>query len=376
MKVIRREMLSLPFALLLLHRGDFIGGASRDTLAGMSRVTSQAAFVVALAASSASCSASSPQDGGLPDAVVLRVDRVVVAPMRPRTQDPWDGPAPEDQGQAICSLVTAGVELASPVVGKSAERLCGLFQPPQRENAPTNPDLQVRLIAGGVVRFDSPVKPDVAEDLFGSEFVVPLAAVPPDGLEFQVLDIDRVQASETIGAPRLSSAQIVDTLRSPTQLIDLASDAVLHLEVVVHAYSPTKLVLTSADAAAGPLAIGSRKLAAGEIVTLHADGAYKVGSWYNAPVDPVGYPGGSARSYNFDNEPFKSAPHACGIALVGDGGIVQGALIKPDGTFQVQHSGVLRVGLNDSDPSNNRGWITFQGVARAPTVVEWEQRRQ
>ena len=31
-------------------------------------------------------------------------------------------------------------------------------------------------------------------------------------------------------------------------------------------------------------------------------------------------------------------------------------------------------GINDTEPVNNEGWITFEGFARAPTVEEWGRR--
>ena len=318
------------------------------------------------------CGAANSADGRqVPDAVVLRIDRVAVAANRPNGAGSWDGPAPEGREGATCSLLAWGATLASPVAGQGMNLLCGLAAPEQVERNPQNPDLRVRLAAGTSVRFDSPTAEDATDHVFGYEYVVPLEGVPKDGIQLQVLDADSGQDQETIGVLRLTQQKLVAALQSPTGLIEAAEGGVLRLEIVVTPYVPATLALRNMPATASPTPIGDRKLAAGEFVTLHAEGGYTVGSWYDKQVGPSGYPGERARSYNFTLEPFHSAPLACGIALVGDGQTVEGALVAPDGSFQVLHAGALRVGLNDSDPGNNQGSLSFHGAARAPTAAEW-----
>jgi hypothetical protein len=75
--------------------------------------------------------------------------------------------------------------------------------------------------------------------------------------------------------------------------------------------------------------------------------------------------------YNFEQQPFTTAPHACGVAFVGSQGRVDGAVIGNAGRFVVTAAGPLRVGINDRDPGNNRGWVAFEGETRAPTPGEW-----
>jgi hypothetical protein len=264
-----------------------------------------------------------------------------------------------------------GADLLSPVAGKGASLLCGLSVPKQNERDASNPDLRLRLSAGNSIHFDSPTETNVIEHVFGYEFVVPLDAIPADGLLLEVRDADIGQDDETIGGMRLGRSDLLAILESPTHLRDLSTEGVPQLELVVTAYQSVKLSAPRISANQGPVLIGGRRLAAGEIVTLQAEGQYTVGAWYDKQVQPSGYPGGSARSYNFEQEPFRSAPHACGIALAGENGAVQGALVAPSVTFESAYAGPLRVGINDSDPSNNKGWISFIGITRAPTSVEW-----
>jgi hypothetical protein len=88
-------------------------------------------------------------------------------------------------------------------------------------------------------------------------------------------------------------------------------------------------------------------------------------------IGPAGYPGTDGRSYNFQQAPFGTAPHGSAIALLGGSTAVEGVVIGSEQTFTAALSGPLRVGINDTDPANNKDWISFEGVTRAPTVDEW-----
>src|SRR6185369_6449517 len=100
-----------------------------------------------------------PTGPSLPDVVVLRIDRVDVAPTRPGTNDRGDGPVPESDNAAECSLLAFGTGFLSPVVGKGVGLLCNASsKTPQVEKDATNPDLQLRLAAGVGRRFESYVE--------------------------------------------------------------------------------------------------------------------------------------------------------------------------------------------------------------------------
>jgi hypothetical protein len=299
------------------------------------------------------------------------VDRVNVSATRPGTQDRWDGNVADHDDAAICSLVAAGTRLLAAEAAEGVGLLCGFMRSKQPERDRRNPDLQVRLSAGSAVRFDSFVESDVLSHVFGYEFVVPTAAVPPDGLRFEVLDWDSGRSGEAIGVARVTLEMLAQALDSPAQLIDVPAGAVEHLELVIAPYTPLVIAPANLRASQGPLTVGGRQLAAGEIVMLRAQGSYTVGSWFDRRIGPRGYPLGKARGYNLGLEPFLSAPHGCGIALAGKNPQLAGALVAPEATFVAQYSGPLRVGLNDKDARNNRGWISFQGSTRAPKPEEW-----
>jgi hypothetical protein len=311
----------------------------------------------------------------LPENVILRVDRVDVAATQPGTQNRWDGSAREAGGDAVCSLLGLGTNLLSPVSGDQAERLCGaLVRPEHRERFPEDPDLFVRLSAGAAVRYETLVTRDLTSHSFSYEFVVPTSAVPPDGLRIEVLDDDGKNDAQSIGSIRMTLDTIATTWESPSRLHTASAGALVRLEVVVAPYTPLDIAKRELLASSEPVPIAGRRLAAGEIVHLRAEGSYTVGKWHDAKLGPRGYSTDEARRYNFRQEPFASAPHGAGIALAGEDDVFVGALVAPCVDFTSLYAGVLRVGINDTEPLNNEGRIAFEGYLRAPTVEEWTRR--
>jgi hypothetical protein len=185
-----------------------------------------------------------------------------------------------------------------------------------------------------------------------------------------VLDSDPGLPHEVIGLLRITQATLRKAWASPTHLLELEGGGIERLEIVVSPYRPLTVPPTSRPASYAPGALGSRALMAGEVVTVRASGHYTVGSFYDQTIDPGGYPGGDAKRYNFRQEPFRDAPHACAVALIGTGS-VRGVLVKTGKTFTAPSAGELRVGLNDTDPGNNHGTLTFAVSTRAPTASEW-----
>src|SRR5688500_17364505 len=82
--------------------------------------------------------------------------------------------------------------------------LCGLARAPQRERHTREPDLQIRLGVGVDAAYTSWAERDVASQSFRYEFVLPVAAIPADGLVLEVLDDDGPLGKELVGSMRLS----------------------------------------------------------------------------------------------------------------------------------------------------------------------------
>lgn len=302
----------------------------------------------------------------VPDAFVLRIDVVRIGKQSDSGRD-WDGPEPERDAGAGCRVLVAGVMMLEPMLSPLSA-LCGLGGGEQRERRAEAPDLRLRLAVGSDVAYETWVVPDTSSQSLQYEFVVPSAAIPPDGLRLEVWDDDRNRESELIGDKRLSLQDLTDAYRSATKLLPVAGGAIQQLDIVVSAYQPIATTKISRRANDVPVRI-AQPVRAGEVLSVRASGRFTVGSWFDRSLDPAGYPGGSARSYNLES--FERKPHACAIALIAKGTNVEGEAVGTASTFVARHAGALSVGLNDRDPSNNQGQVTFEISRRAPTAEDW-----
>jgi hypothetical protein len=331
----------------------------------------------ALALACGNQSSSKHPTTGLPEVVVVRVDRVAVLPVRPGTNAHWDGPVPESRAGEECKLLAWGAQIAwSPVAAEGVRLLCGLSsrsEPAERDAQA--PDLKLRLTTGGGARFESFTSADAATATFQYGFVIPTQAIPPEGLLLEVLDDDAASGGETIGSARVNRETLSNALSAPDDTIDLHNGAVSQLELVVTPYAPIKIPLTPMQASSEPRQLAPRPLAAGEIVSLRATGSYTVGSWYDKRTGPGGYLSAEPARYNFKQEPFAKAPHACAIALIGERNSVEGFVVGASATRMVHVGGQLRAGVNDIEPENNVGVLSFEGDVRAPTAEEWRAAR-
>jgi hypothetical protein len=266
--------------------------------------------------------------------------------------------------------------LGAPVAGKAAEFLCRASEPEprQQEQDLTKPDLQVRLSAGTGQTYATETVRDVTLATFVHPFVVPVAAIPADGLRVEVVDVDGADGGEAIGAVRVSAAEALATLRSPNHiLMKQQAPSLQALELVIDAYTPVPTATLVMPVSDGTKKVDGRELFAGEVVRVTAAGRYQVGHYYDAPLTPLGYPGGGPKEYNFPYEPLKSASHGCGFALVGHQQR-ETTLVAACGSFLSVETGPVVVGVNDTDPSNNTGDVTFTVERRAPTADEWERQ--
>lgn len=322
-----------------------------------------------------SCHSSVPTGGSDPPWLILRVDTVQVAAHRPGTATTWDAPAPQSNDGAECALLgVAGSLFFSPIAGKGAEYLCTLgSRPRSQEQDPSAPDLVVELSAGATTNYPTYTARDTFQHVFRSEFVVPTDAIPPEGLLLTVSDRDGTQR-EVIAALRLQRAQLTQALQT-NPLLTLSDPAagLQRLELVVAPQTiPTETATVSMNVRDGTIDSRFRPIRAGEIIQVAASGQYKVGSLlYDKRIDPRGYPNGDAKRYNFDTEPFKSAPHGSGLAMVGMGDAKAGQIVAPCARFVSRGFGPLVVGINDSDPKNNEGAAEFTIRANPPSAAEW-----
>jgi hypothetical protein len=331
------------------------------------RVGRGAALCVLAAGFSACGPASGPPSPPLPAALVLRIDAVEVSSTRQGAQVAWDGDEGATDPGAGCKVLVAGATFLVPALAPVSS-LCGFASGPQRERHAREPDLQVRLGAGVDAAYTSWVERDTSSVSLRYELVVPVAAVPADGLQLDVLDDDGAQRSELIGGFRLSRERLIEAYQSPSKVLVLAGGAVRRLEVVLSPYTDEPAVVVQRRASDAPVELG-RQVMAGELVNVQASGTFTVGSWYDDTLTPAGYLDESAQSYNL--KPFEAAPHACAIALIGSGQTIDGVAVGVGKQFVVAHAGALRVGLNDEDLSNNEGQVSFQVARRAPTAEEW-----
>ncbi len=133
------------------------------------------------------------------------------------------------------------------------------------------------------------------------------------------------------------------------------------LEIVVSRYEPATVLATSRPASYSPGALGSRPLVAGETSDRPRFGTLtRVGSFYDETIDPAGYPGGEAKRYNFKQEPFETlrtlAPSRSWASRP-----YEARSWEASGRSRRLPQAQLRVGLNDTDPGNNRGHADVRG---------------
>ena len=307
--------------------------------------------------------------------LVLRIDTVQVAPHRPGTSTSWDNPAPQSSDGAECALLgAAGSFLFHPIAGKAAQYLCSFGSSPRTQDQdPTAPDLVVELSIGATTSYPTYTARDTLNHVFRSEFIVPTGAIGPEGLLLTVSDRDGNQR-EVIGSLRLRQEQLEQALASnPLLTLSDPTGSLQRLELVVSPHtSPMEKMDVAMEVRAGTVDSRFRQVRAGEVVEVAATGQYKVGKLYfDDWISPQGYPNGNGQTFNFNMDPFKSAPHGSGLAMVGVGDAKTGAIVASCARFVSRSSGPLIVGINDSDPTNNEGNAQFAIRVQPPSALEW-----
>lgn len=315
-----------------------------------------------------------PLSGGEPPWLNIRVDTVRVSPQRPGTHLGWDPPASASSKEAECGLLGLVVGLINPVVGRGAHLLCRMdVQQKKGEGAQELPDLAVFVHAGMGKVYETHTEQDSISAIFRQEFLVPTAAIPPDGLVFEVIDRDGLQY-EMIGRARALRRDLVATAFSSRHTMTLVDPqgGIHTLELIVepyfYRYEPISDTMPANE---GTKQIRFRPLRAGEVMEVQAYGQYRVGTWHDNVINPQGFPGNTLREYNFKTPPFIDAPHGSGLAIVAARDIRQGIVVTACTTVVTRLGGNLLIGINDEDPSNNQGWIQFAVGIRPATPFEW-----
>jgi hypothetical protein len=313
-----------------------------------------------------------PLAGGEPPWLMLRVEAAGVSSLRPGTQLPWD-PAPDANDGAECGLLGLNASPSQPVLGRGAEYLCQFdSRTPAQRRDPSAPDLIV-LLSGGGATYQTYTAWDTVAHVFQAEFVIPVGAIAPEGLSVIVRDRDGARY-EDIGIRRLSREQLVRTALSSSPLIALGEQrsGLERLDVSVYPHQPAETNAPAGmDARAGMIAAPIRPIRAGEVVEITASGQYRTGNYLEPWIGPNGYSSESPVGFNFSNEPFQLSPHAAAIALVGNGDSRAGMVVAQCVRFVSTVGGPLVLGINDAEPRNNQGQLTFAVRVVNPTPDEW-----
>jgi hypothetical protein len=301
----------------------------------------------------------------VPAWVVLKISRVQVKPTK-IDGSTWDVRA--DKKSSDCGPVVMLGKMAAGVAGGLiATFLCSRSTPGQRDFSA--PDLSVQLVAGDT-RYRTPVALDTYAEAFDFPVVVPVAGIPPAGLEVQVLDQDDdVGTGELIGMVRVTRTQVLEALTSSMPLLTLSDSQIERIEIEVSPYAPPPAIepLTF-EVNHEPAAVAIRARA-GELVTIAARGKYSVASNFEE-LDERGYTSGQKQGYNrFD---LAHANHGAAVALIGAGNESHMALLVGSCTSAVASvAGQIFVGVNDRDVGNNHGSVTFAIRVGLPTLEQW-----
>lgn len=308
-----------------------------------------------------------------PPWILLRVDTVEVTPLRLGTNEPWDEPEPQPTDGTACGMLGRVMATTDPVVGMGAPAFCPIDPRPRREGAdPRAPDLVVLLGVGTAAHYQTPTAHDATEATLHAEFVIPTNTIPAEGITLAVVDRDGASA-EVIGGVRLGRQELLASVATrPVFSARGGGVTRMDLSVTAHeeAMAEAEVVVNAQE---GGSLVPIRPIRAGEVVEIAARGQYRIGTSRGAWIDPRGYFEKEPHDPNFDNEPFRSAPHGAGIATIGGGDARMGAIIAPCARFVARVPGLVWVGLNDGDPRNNEGSATFTVKVSGPLPAEWTE---
>ncbi len=324
-------------------------------------------------------------NASLPDAVVLDIGQVRIAPHRPGTNQTWDTVTPKPPRSGSCQKLVqmgataVGVATAGAgglLLGVVGSALCsdGSSSGAVQAHPATDPDIYLRLRAGPGVYYRSPTVVDSVSHIFHFRVVVPVAAIRNAGLELAVLADDGTSdedSMEAIGNVRLGRQQLLDAALDGELLTftDKASGLEL-LELEVTPAPPQRRTSVTVDVAKTNVEVPNLRVTAGEVYEVRAAGSYRV---HGVQADARGLASGQGQP--FRDEPFGSAPLGAGTVRMGHHGLIEGHLVAPCARFVSHYDGVAGVGINDAAPRDNSGDVKLEIVARSPTADEWRTGR-
>lgn len=300
--------------------------------------------------------------------VVLKMSRVEVTPTK-ASGATWDGQ--QERSSNGCGLASLlGESTAGPLGGAVATFICQ-SDTKQAEREPQAPDIMVHVKIGELT-FRTPIAMNTYAEAFDYAVVVPLLALGPMGVEIEVRDHDKdAESGELIGRLMFTRSDLERARRQTPPLLVGSDTHVKRMEIAVLPYSapagPTSVELAVSQQSQDT----ALTVRAGELVTISAAGRFSVAS-DGEFISVRGYPSGEKQNYNLED--FATLAHGAAVAFIGGTTATRTALLVENCIEVVApHPGPLQVGINDSDPGNNSGSVTFDVAISLPTVEQWKR---
>lgn len=304
--------------------------------------------------------------------VVVTMTRLTVAPTPENNPGArWDEGKQDSRGDEGCGLLVA-LDFVAPGLGSLASTVCSLGAGGGESSQwkPEDPDLFATFEVGGAT-FVSPVIPDRASHDLEYSLFIPRQALRATGLDLAIYDLDGEDARQAtlIADHQLDRGDLHRTLELRGSDLDEPSLKLLRLQVSKPPRPQT--ASHTMEANDGLIAIDSLEIPAGMLVEIRASGSYHIGSWNDAKLGPVGYPGGGPQDFNLPGQVFRTAKHGGAVALLQQDSAAQAIVVGECTRFIAQSGGTLYVGVNDRDYRNNSGELSFEIRVTTPDTDAW-----
>jgi hypothetical protein len=233
-------------------------------------------------------------------------------------------------------------------------------QPHRRAEAP---DIAIGIKVGDRVVHRSPTLWDSYAGDFGHAMLVPVAAVPEQGIKLVVLDDDPPGYQE-IGSFRLSRDRLAQMRNAGLQRLSDFGPNVGSLEIDVTDFVAPRPASGRLDVAS-VRAVAPVAVPAGAVVIVRAKGSYSVRE--GETITPLG---SGAPGTNL--APLAKARHGAAYVAVGDGNESKFVPIPDCRVLVSAPPGYLVYGVNDAGRrDDNRGRLDLTIETQQPTPREW-----